>query len=217
VQNFISLRDSPCSSQTCIKYLFMFLHRRVGKRKDTKDIIMDMSRLGHHPLWCLMTLFFLITLKSNKRLVPCRLEPSFPVRIVKFNWVELFTLWRLIDSMQVLPHALLTKLGKSKPNTLYTAPRLVSPRVVFLLHPSLGIYLKKRIDVGSEPFSFNFIGWHLCIAQGSSQRGLNSTRGPSLPLIPIPRLKHKQIHCMKVRPVANVVETSGMDNGQGMA
>jgi hypothetical protein len=37
--------------------------------------------------------------------------------------VELFTLRRLMDSMQVLPRTLLTKLGKSKPNMLYTALR----------------------------------------------------------------------------------------------
>ncbi len=43
--------------------------------------------------------------------------------LVKFNWVELFTLRRLMDSMQILPRTLLTKLGKSKPNMLYTALR----------------------------------------------------------------------------------------------
>jgi hypothetical protein len=127
--------------------------------------------------------FLKITLKSNKRLVPCRLEPPFPVRIVKFNWVELFTLWRLIDSMQVLPRALLTKLRQVQ--TKY-AVHSTTPRVVFLLHPSLGIHLKKRIDVGSEPFSFNFSGCHLCTAQGSSQRGLNSIRDPSSPHPPTP-------------------------------
>jgi hypothetical protein len=46
-----------------------------------------------------------------------------PVGLVKFNWVELFTLRRLMDSMQILPRTLLTKLGKSKPNMLYTALR----------------------------------------------------------------------------------------------
>ncbi len=142
--------------------------------------------------------------------MPDRLEPPFQVRIVKFNWVELFTLWRLIDSMQVLPHALLTKLGKSKPNTLYTSP-CTMPRVA-----SCGILAASIVrDTPKEENRCGirtvFSGWHLCIAQGSSQRGLNSTRGPSLPPIPFPRLKHKQIHCIKVRPVANVVETSGKD------
>jgi hypothetical protein len=46
---------------------------------------------------------------------------NLPVGLVKFNWVELFTLRRLMNSMQILPRTLLTKLGKSKPNMLYTA------------------------------------------------------------------------------------------------
>jgi hypothetical protein len=46
-----------------------------------------------------------------------------PVGLVKFNWVELFTLRRLMDSMQILPRTLLTKLSKSKPNMLYKALR----------------------------------------------------------------------------------------------
>ncbi len=60
-------------------------------------------------------------------LVRIRIRGSviFPVKI---NWVELFTLRRLMDSMEILPHALLTKRGKSKPHMLYTAhtPRVAS-------------------------------------------------------------------------------------------
>ena len=57
---------------------------------------------------------------------------NLPVGLVKFNWVELFTLRRLMNSMQVLPRALLTKLGKSKPNMLYTAltPRVASRNIL---------------------------------------------------------------------------------------
>ncbi len=93
VQNFISLRDSPCSSQTCIKYLFMFWHRRVGKRKDTKDIIMDMSRLGHHPLWCLkvhsMRYFWIFFWPKSNPYVPLvNFRKKF--RLVSFDFLQNF-------------------------------------------------------------------------------------------------------------------------------
>ncbi len=71
--------------------------------------------------------------------------------------------------------------------------------------------------MGSEPFPLILADGTCALRQCSSQRGLNSIRGPSLPPIPFPRLKHKQIHCIKARPVASVVETSGMDNRQDMA
>ncbi len=87
----------------------------------------------------------------------------FPVELVKFNWVELFTLWQLMDWHANLAERSSHEARKSKPNSQWTAVHLVSPRVILLLvtpkKKSSSIYTYDLALTWSRPLSLVSQSW----------------------------------------------------------